>query len=312
MDVSSSPSSTMDVTIKNTFLDLAIPSEVPNRRCSSVPRSWMPQEFQMSISSGKSVGGEDSTTASDKSDTETFMPTSDLDSLAGSDDKDFLPGTSTLSSTSDSEDMEYDADSGPVPGESPTSKPMVSVKLFDFVGEAPTKRETPVTRTKLCSAARPFTSARAPQTGIQTVIKAAKDVLESDPSVVAVQMLQGATGGTCTLLAHTNANLPRKNPRYYLMAAKNALLTSSEHSRDTYLLGYEVKPFTKIDKCSFSATLATIPDSQQNTACWDSYTNGYCPRRLTCRWSHPCENQVMRLVIRVQFPAFESHPVHED
>lgn len=122
-------------------------------------------------------------------------------------------------------------------------------------------------------------------------------------------MLESAMGGTCTLVAYTHADAPPKNPRYCVAAAKNALLTSAEHSQDTYILGYDTKPFTKIDKYSFSATLASIPSSQHSTACWDSYKCGSCPRRSTCRWTHPCESQVMRLVVRIhhacEFPVDE-------
>mmetsp|Transcript_33869 Transcript_33869/g.61679 ORF Transcript_33869/g.61679 Transcript_33869/m.61679 type:complete len:332 (+) Transcript_33869:96-1091(+) len=316
MDVSISMTPVMDVskalTVKNTFIDLLEPMvEVPTRRSSSVPRSWTPGDFRLGSSScGKSVGGEDFAAASDK---ETLTPSSDLDSLTGS-DNDIFPGASTPSITSDfdylecQECQECDADSminssgsSVAPEEVLALKPMLEVKLFDFVGDAePVKRAAPATRTKLRAAAQPFASVRAPPAGIQKVIQAAKDVLECDPSVGGVQMVEGAMGGTWTMIAHLRADAPKKNPRYYLSAAKNTLLTSAEHSRDTYVLGYDVKPFSKIDKCSFSTTLATIPDAQQSIACWDSYKNGCCPRRITCRWAHPSETQVMRLVIRVQ------------
>merc|ERR1719262_1156021 len=100
-------------------------------------------------------------------------------------------------------------------------------------------------------------------------------------------MLEGVMGSTWTMIAHTGMSC--KHPKDYLSAAKDAILTSAEHSQDTYVLGYDVKPFTKIDKCSFTATLASIPDSQQNSCCWDTYKNGFCPRRITCRWAHPTE-----------------------
>mmetsp|Transcript_79321 Transcript_79321/g.140350 ORF Transcript_79321/g.140350 Transcript_79321/m.140350 type:complete len:349 (+) Transcript_79321:83-1129(+) len=315
--------------VKNTFLDVMEPAaEAPARRCSSVPRSWMPGKSRMDSSCAKPVAGEHSPTFSDKealtpssdldsltgedsttaSDKETLTASSDLDSLTGS-DKDMHPGASTPSTISEFDYLEcvecgselaMNSCSSAAPKEMPTCKPVVEVKLLDFVGDAAPARPAPVTRTKLRATAQPFASVRAPPAGIQKVIQAAKDVLECDPSVGSVQMVEGAMGGTWTMIAHLRADAPKKNPRYYLSAAKNTLLTSAEHSRDTYVLGYDVKPFSKIDKCSFSTTLATIPDAQQNIACWDSYKNGCCPRRITCRWAHPSETQVMRLVIRVQ------------
>lgn len=242
------------------------------------------------------------------------MPSSDFDSSSAS-DKDILPGARTPRSESDFDCLECDTLSthsgscwNAAPDETSLSKPVMEVKLFDFVGDTPpppppVKIEAPAVRTKLSSAARPFASSLAPTAGIQMVLSAAKNVFECDPGVFDVQMVEGVMGGTWTIVAHTRG--PFRNPRYLLGMVKNALLTTAEHSRDTYILGYDVKPFTKIDKCSFSATLSTIPDAQQKNACWDSYTNGFCPRRISCRWTHPAESQVMRLVVRIQHEARE-------
>lgn len=304
MDASLSMTSVMNmdvpVTIKNTFLDVSIPEVTSFRRSSSLPRSWNPEPFRTCSSScGNSVIGEDSTAASEEG---SYMtPTSDYDScsLCG---KENSPGTRTPISELDCIDCDTDSmDNVSTVADDITtstasedlsiSKPMIEVKLFDFVGSTPA-------RTKLKATARPFASARAPPAGIQSVIAAAKDVLKSDPGVTGVQVTQGAMGGTWTMVANTHA--PSRNPRYLLAMVKSALLSSAELSRDTYIMGYDVKPFTKIDKCSFTTTIATIPDSEQNTACWDTYKNGYCPRRMTCRWCHPSETQVIRLIIRVQ------------
>mmetsp|Transcript_44836 Transcript_44836/g.80672 ORF Transcript_44836/g.80672 Transcript_44836/m.80672 type:complete len:323 (-) Transcript_44836:420-1388(-) len=305
------------ITIKNTFLDdLVVPmATAPTRRCSSVPRSWMPGEFCTGSNCGKSEEGEDSTTASDK---EMYTSSSDVDSLAEFEKED-SPRCGTPSTNTDFEYLECDADSSvngsgsdALPKETPTSKPVVAVKLLDFVGDAPpVNSAAPVTRTRLRAAARPFASVRALPTGIQMLMQAAKSALECDPSVGSVQIFEGAMGRTCTMTVHT-AGAHCQHPRCYLTVAKNALLTSAERLRDTYILGYDVKPFTKIDKCSFSATLATIPYEQEKTACWDSYKNGHCPRRIRCRWTHPSEGQVMRLVIRVQQDSAEVREAHQE
>lgn len=294
------------ITVKNTFLDVCIPeSATSTRRCSSVPRSWMPGVFRSGSCCGNSVGGDESTAASDK---ESVSPASDIDSCSVS-DKDAPPGARTPTD-SDFECIECDTESiyngsgGSTTADEPPTKPTIEVKLFDFVGDMPPVKSTEPARTKLRSAARPFMSAtRTPPAGIQMVLAGAKDALQSDPGVIGVQVMEGGVGSPWTMVAHTRA--PSRNPRYLLAAVKKALLASAEHSRDTYILGYDVKPFTKIDKCSFTTTLASIPDSQQNNACWDTYKSGYCPRRITCRWCHPGENEVLHLVIRVQRELFQ-------
>lgn len=257
------------------------------------------------------------------SDQETLTPNSEVDSSAAS-DKDIHAGARTPSSVSDFECLECleclecDAESttsgsgrSTAPEEMLACKPVVEVKLFDFVrNAAPVQSAAPAARTKLRAAARPFASARAPPAGIQRVIASARDVLECDPGVVRVDIVEGAMGGTFSMVAHTRG--PFRNLRSLLAMVKSALVTSTEHSQGTYILGYDVKPFTKIDKCSFSTTLATIPDEQQRTACWDSYKHGFCPRRISCRWTHPSETQVMRLIVRVQHEPSESQEVQHE
>lgn len=227
--------------------------------------------------------------------------TSDFDSFSLCDEDD-SPGTRTPISEFDC--VEGDADSldnvsteaddmsiTMTPKDLTLSKSMMDVKLFDHVESSPA-------RTRLNATARPYVSTRTPPAGIQGVVAAAKAVLENHPGVSGVQVTQGGMGETWTMLANTQA--PFRNQRNLLADVKSALLSSAEQSQDTYIMGYDLKPFTKISKGSFFATIATIPDYQQNTACWDMYKYGYCRRCATCCWSHPSETQKIRLIVRVQ------------
>lgn len=86
--------------------------------------------------------------------------------------------------------------------------------------------------------------------------------------------------------------------RRALDVLKKSLLDAALHSKGTYVLGYGTDPFKDEGwglTSSFSATLSFLPPCRANSACWDAFEKGFCPRRSQCRWRHPEDGETCRL-----------------
>jgi len=275
------------ITVKNTFLDVAKAVEGPvPRRSSSVPRAFKPGDHFLDclpFKNGDSptAHSDDSTNASDKE-------FSDCVSERSYDNDVGCPSVERCSECSSERRWvdAIDADSD----ESPANRVTLSlVSLTEGQEKA---------RCKLRTQAQPFMSARTPPAEVHTVIASAVEVLASGSGIVDVHVHDGGMGGTTMIVAKSVHSYPEVE--WLFSMAKDALLTSAARSENTYILGYGTRPFNNLDTYSFSANICVVPQAHKNTACWDTYEKGYCPRCTTCRWDHPGEIDTMRVIVMVK------------
>jgi hypothetical protein len=168
-------------------------------------------------------------------------------------------------------------------------------------------------------ASTPLIASEAPAaTGFQTValtsspsevaslLEAVKDALLSSPEALELRLTESPLrmttsirvilkGGGGDSAGDTQAGTNDRVVFEALNRAKDALLTASAYAETAYVLGYASNPFQDSWDCGFWATIVCLPTAQQDMACWETYEKGFCPRRATCRWTHPKESEKFRL-----------------
>jgi hypothetical protein len=152
-------------------------------------------------------------------------------------------------------------------------------------------------RMKLRSQAKPFKSVREPTADTKAVLENAVEVMDSMPDVLDVEVRHGGMGGTTVVMAKSTSANP--DPSLVFSLVKDALLHAAEESENTYILGYGAQPFTNIDALSFSCNIVCAPLAQADTTCWDTYSEGYCPRCSACRWNHPSDIDKMHVIVMI-------------
>lgn len=292
---------TLAISVKNTFVDFETWKTAPvRRRSTSVPRAFKPGSSGSCDDSnyGDAPHSDDSTSASDK-DVPLFSPHG---AWSESDSQDCTDAD--VSTECDFEMEEY-AKGASVPAnaeDAPSDSAMkskVTLSLVDCVckedcGYVAAECKP---RTKLKSQARPFESVRQPPAELVAVISSAAQTIASAPDIVDVQVTSGGMGGTTTIVAQSSSSNP--DPQCVFTLTKDMMLQTAEHSTNTYILGYGGNPFNNLDQLSFSANICCVPAAHENTACWDFYEKGYCPRCTTCRWDHPSETDIMRVIVMI-------------
>lgn len=275
----------ISITVKNTFLDFKRQLEVPARRSSSVPRA-----FKLWDSQGVDApDDDDSTSASGNSGSARDYP--DYCSECTNDEDFVHPGVLTLE---DAFECRSCSDLSLEDSTSADGKSKVTLSLDDMVADGAEK-----VRAKLRSQAKPFKSIMPPANReVADVIQRAVEVLRSIGSIVDVQVQDGGMGGTTMIVAKSSSTAPDAAVAFSLV--KDALLSAALLSESTYILGYGAQPFNNLGPLSFSATIASVPDAQKNTACWETYEKGFCPRCSSCHWGHPSGANTMRTIFVVE------------
>eukprot|EP00928_Gymnodinium_smaydae_P019842 TRINITY_DN17638_c0_g7_i1.p1 TRINITY_DN17638_c0_g7~~TRINITY_DN17638_c0_g7_i1.p1 ORF type:complete len:297 (-),score=42.15 TRINITY_DN17638_c0_g7_i1:54-944(-) len=70
-----------------------------------------------------------------------------------------------------------------------------------------------------------------------------------------------------------------------LEQVQQSFLLASNNSSSVYILGYAASPFVPLPlDFGCSCSLALVQD--ENRACWDLLSRGFCARGHTCRWEH--------------------------
>lgn len=174
-----------------------------------------------------------------------------------------------------------------------------TLSLADMVDESSEKE-----RIKLKSTARPFKSVREPPAEAKAVVVSAVEVLSAGPDIYDVQVRDGGMGGTTVIIAKSSLACP--DPSLIFSLVKDALLTSAEQTDSTYILGYGSQPFKNLDDLSFSASVVCVPAAHQDSVCWETYEQGFCPRCTGCRWNHPSEIDKMHIIVMIQKGACEN------
>jgi len=249
------------ITVKNTFLDVKKSADQTVRRSNSVPRTFRPgvhvcyDSFDKTGDSpaANSANSDDSTSASDKD-----VPDYCSDCTCNDCD-DIGLGWGCLDSVADASDDKEAS--------------RITLSLADLT-EGQEKA-----RAKLRTQARPFKSARTQPAEVAAVVSSAVEALSSCEGICDVKVQQGGMGDTTVIMAKTWQDLDTSYP---FSLAKDALLHAAELSESTYIMGYGARPFNNLDACSFSANIGLVPAAHADTACWDTYEKGYCPRPQSC------------------------------
>jgi hypothetical protein len=303
--------------VKNTFLELESDATqttsvaTAHRRSASVPRVFKPGSCLVSVMAAVIVDdsytctpcSDDSTNASDQdvaSTCDDSSPISDASSQSGSNTcEDCLSDHEALSWFKMSDGCSDDSNG------TGSSAGRVALNLADMVCVAakPCKTEISLvdlctTRSKLRSSARLFRSARDPPEEVNALISCAAETFRHGNDVMDVQVQNGGMGGTTMIVAQSCSMEPDASMIFPFI--KDALLTASAQSEKTYIMGYNVRPFNDLDSLSFSMNVACVPDAHENTACWETYENGICPRQSCCRWDHPAELDMMRVIVTLK------------
>lgn len=305
----------MEMIIKNTFIDVE-DSEEPTaaKRSSSVPRSFKPvtpmsklakvADFHQPCASDASTGDSDeclsvgdneaisSSSASSSTETDDASGAGktliSLDTLCLSEKGD---GGTTLSWSDLSEGLD-------------DFTPKTVLCLSDAI-TAEAKKE----RSRLSAKARlfePVTPIPSIPTDMQMVLMAAQTALRGCPKITNVQMTQGTFGGTTTIVGnYAKGSLQVFELVKTLATVKMALLDAANESTNTYIMGYLKTPFSNVGANGFSGKIGSVSAMQEDTTCWDSYQKGFCPRQSTCRWCHPADHDLVKIVVMLN----ETHHV---
>lgn len=303
------------LTVKNTFFDVEsdVVSLVESKRSSSLPRSWKPSS-QDDLASSRTtsprwaniqVKSEASTTDSDdepctecgydSSDPlcSQYLPHSDDDATT----EDGLESSgehygaiSSSHSSTDSDDTASD----------PNVRRGIGLSLCDAIPQ--TKLVAPG-KTKLSSKARMFELPLP--TDMRNVLLAATASMRHIPKLLNVQMSDGKLGGETTIVFSHARGLQTFDFVKILATVKMVLLDAASSSEETYVMGYDGKPFSatgtgKNTTWGFSCKLSSVPAHAADTTCWDTYRTGFCPRASTCRWCHPLDSDLLTVVVMLR------------
>jgi hypothetical protein len=193
-----------------------------------------------------------------------------------------------------------------------SDKGKVTLSLADMVEQSDMKAQG---RSKLRSRAQAFQSLVVePPDEVKLMISQTVETVRTGEDVCNVCVQDGCMGGTAILTAMMICQSCNASPdtASVISAAKQSLLSAAAESENSYIMGYDLQPFTDIDACSFSATIGCVPPAHRNTACWDTYMYGFCPRAGSCRWDHPSEMDIMRCIFTVADGQAISTPTVEE
>jgi len=301
-----------DVVVKNTFIDLEEHDDDlqrgESRRSNSVPRTWKPGTLRLPLSSSElpsDASVSSSTTAASRGD--------------GASD---AGGESDLAEVNDPFQFHCTIDSMAWQPMGPSLVPRTTTGLMAtrlnreaaaFWPPNMGRPEREATVPRLNAQAPAFEPLQHPtlvQQGFQSqrqevleAIAAATLALRGSQVVSDVKVTSGS-GNTVSIDGEVVGAGEQVSftMNEALQSAKDALLTFAASSQNTYVIGYEQTPFkdwSEHGSSGFNATIGIVPAEHQDTACWDTYQKGFCPRRATCRWCHPEDWDMSNLCFRL-------------
>lgn len=170
-------------------------------------------------------------------------------------------------------------------------------------GRTPLRTPLRSSRTPLKSGSRMFTP-QAPSLPtlppeVLSVLSAAQAGLSSCPMVCSTKVSEGSMGGAAEVTAEVPAFAPVSD-EHLMTCAKTALLGATASGSTVCVLGYGHRPFQDLGDGRFSCTLALVPAEKRRLMCFDICQKGFCPRAGTCRWCHPEQGDLLKVVVRVQ------------
>jgi len=302
------------LTVKNTFFDIV--SVVESKRSSSLPRSWKPVskdgvDFPQATDpcwANTKVKSEASTADSDddlctecgynssEPHYKEYASYSDDDLCTedglGSSEEQYR-AVSSCHSSRDSDDT----------GSEHNTRRGIALRLCDEIPQTRLVAPGKPGKTKLSSRARMF---ELPLQGdMRNVLMTVSASMSHIPKLVAVQMSEGKLGGQATIVFSHAHGLQTFDFVKILATLKTVLLDAAASSEETYVMGFDGKPFAAIGSgknttWGFSCKLGSVPAIQHDTTCWDTWRTGFCPRNSTCRWCHPLDSDLLNVVVVLQ------------
>lgn len=262
------------IEVKNTFFTIKTPEEPrEEKRSTSLPRSWK----HKSDSENK---------LSDASDSSTVIP----DDLS-------LPGDRDVS------DTDKTSDEGSPPCElrhmERVSRGGAQKTRLKLSAPAYAPATEPIQDAMSASCELGFDEALPPE--VHDVILAVKMALCCCTQVSRVFVRSGSMGAATHIHAVLEdfGQMGAYGVCQALGAAQAALMDATARSQNVYMLGHGAQPFQEHES-GFRGTLSIMPTSIQHKACWDVYQHGCCPRRQTCRWSHPSKLDMMEIHVTIE------------
>jgi hypothetical protein len=197
-----------------------------------------------------------------------------------------------------------------------TSKAKVALNLCLCLPELEAEQVLPVPqapktslRQVLQSDSKPFTPVATQMEEAGAVVSAARIAIMQSPHVIWAEIQESTTDGpTATIVAEIAPGACGVDTEALnaaaLAGAKSALLEAAASSSCVYIMGYLVEPFQEHGvesgvKAGFTAHLGFVPASEESRACWDTYQKGFCPRLATCRWCHPHQTDLVKVVVEL-------------
>eukprot|EP00930_Biecheleria_cincta_P011858 TRINITY_DN11499_c0_g1_i2.p1 TRINITY_DN11499_c0_g1~~TRINITY_DN11499_c0_g1_i2.p1 ORF type:complete len:267 (+),score=39.98 TRINITY_DN11499_c0_g1_i2:136-936(+) len=255
----------VSITIKNTFVEIAEKGAVPPRRSASLPPCIKLTSCSESLQLPDEAYKADS-------DTSTVVGSlSTRDSIQDLWDADVCSVCTLSSDTSDCSSV-HPSDSASNHG---GRKPEVTAASVPICLMAPTS-------------IMQFRQAPGPCDGFQAVALAA---LTAFAAAAQPELIKTYFGWQVVVkLAAHQMNLKDQ----LLSLAKAAILSASEQSAGTYVVGYRVSPFMD-SPLGFSSLLAHV--NRPAEACWDLLQWGCCDFEGSCRWRHPESRATLNIMV---------------
>jgi len=133
----------------------------------------------------------------------------------------------------------------------------------------------------------------------EALLTTAKGVLDATPGVVGTTIM---LGNVATLFIDLLPNSQETTRLSVSVISKSAILEAAKSTQIVYILGYEALPFQdNVSGTGYAGTIAIMPPGKWNSACWDTFMQGLCPRGAKCgakcKWWHPGRDEIQPLQV---------------
>lgn len=81
--------------------------------------------------------------------------------------------------------------------------------------------------------------------------------------------------------------------------AKQATEAIAERLPDLIVLSSRIQK--ECDAYGLRLSIAGLPENIHNDVCWDLCSRGHCPRRDSCKWYHPRDDDIFRLKVSIRY-----------
>lgn len=186
-----------------------------------------------------------------------------------------------------------------IPGEATIDTAMPVRKLEQRRNWRKRKGKSPMLNVKSCLCG---SGDAGPSEHAEALLTTVKGILDATSGVAGTTIV---LGNVATLFVDLLPDSPELARLSVSVISKSAILEAAKSTDIVYILGYEALPFQdNVSGTGYAGTIAIMPPGKWNTACWDTFTQGLCPRGAKCgaqcKWRHPgrAEIQPLQVVFR--------------